>query len=150
MPVTPMMLLLVMLMMFPLSALSKSVLLGAGTGLGSCAAPPYRARKVHWVYGCPPFASCCTELGFCRSQVGIWLFFKSNNKLFYFTKLKNEFCLLNCNDNFAKLSQAQLQLCWLAWLDLISLNPATHPRPHPPGKLYFSASANQIIIVEYS
>merc|ERR1711874_192386 len=55
-------------MMMPVMTLSKSMLLGAGTGLGSCAAPPFRAAKVHWVYGCPPFASCCTELGFCRSQ----------------------------------------------------------------------------------
>merc|ERR1719187_1823991 len=69
MPVTPIMLILVMIVMLTPSALGKSVLLGAGTGLGSCAAPPYRAGKVHWVYGCPPFASCCTELGFCRSQV---------------------------------------------------------------------------------
>ena len=44
-------------------------LLGAGSGRGSCAAPPFRASEVHWRFGCPPFASCCTELGYCRSQV---------------------------------------------------------------------------------
>jgi len=60
--------LLVLLVPSSSAVLARSVLLGAGTGLGSCAAPPYRATKVHWVYGCPPFASCCTELGFCRSQ----------------------------------------------------------------------------------
>lgn len=45
-------------------------LLGAGSGRGSCAAPPFRAAEVHWRFGCPPFASCCTEFGYCRSQVG--------------------------------------------------------------------------------
>ena len=49
--------------------LNRPPLLGAGTGLNSCAAPPFRAKKVHWVYGCPAFASCCSEFGFCRSQV---------------------------------------------------------------------------------
>ena len=44
-------------------------LLGAGSGRGSCAAPPFRSAEVHWRFGCPPFASCCTELGYCRSQV---------------------------------------------------------------------------------
>ena len=48
---------------------AKSLLLGSATGLGSCASPPYRATKVHWVYGCPPFASCCSEFGYCRAQV---------------------------------------------------------------------------------
>ena len=43
---------------------------GAGSGPASCAAPPYRSREVHWKFGCPPFASCCTEFGFCRPQVG--------------------------------------------------------------------------------
>ena len=49
-------------------------LLGVGTGRGSCAAPPYRATEVHWRFGCPPFASCCTELGYCRSQVKMLLY----------------------------------------------------------------------------
>ena len=44
-------------------------LLGAGSGLGSCTAPPFRSSEVHWRFGCPPFASCCTEFGYCRSQV---------------------------------------------------------------------------------
>ena len=47
-------------------------LLGAGRGRGSCAAPPFRSTEVHWRFGCPPFASCCTELGYCRSQVRIY------------------------------------------------------------------------------
>ena len=47
-------------------------LLGAGSGRGSCAAPPFRSTEVHWRFGCPPFASCCTELGYCRSQVRIY------------------------------------------------------------------------------
>ena len=50
----------------------------------------------------------------------------------------------------AKLSQAQLQLCWLAELALISINPATPPPPSPhPGKVYLTALANQISTVEY-
>ena len=44
-------------------------LLGAGEGLGSCAAYPFRAHSVHWVGGCPPHAPCCSEFGFCRPRV---------------------------------------------------------------------------------
>ena len=36
---------------------------------GSCAAAPYRARKVDFVSGCPVINPCCSEFGFCRSQV---------------------------------------------------------------------------------
>ena len=44
-------------------------LLGAGEGEGSCAAPPFRALVVKWTHGCPGFAPCCTEYGFCRPLV---------------------------------------------------------------------------------
>ena len=44
-------------------------LLGAGEGEGSCAAPPFRAYTVKWTHGCPGFAPCCTEYGFCRPLV---------------------------------------------------------------------------------
>merc|ERR1711973_1033630 len=43
-------------------------LLGAGSGEGSCAAPPYRVTAVKWAGGCPAYASCCTEFGYCRGQ----------------------------------------------------------------------------------
>ena len=42
--------------------------LGAGTGLGSCRAYPYRAREVQWEV-CPAGAACCSEFGYCRPQV---------------------------------------------------------------------------------
>ena len=44
-------------------------LLGAGEGEGSCAAPPFRAYAVKWTYGCPAFAPCCSEFGYCRPLV---------------------------------------------------------------------------------
>ena len=44
-------------------------LLGAGEGEGSCAAPPFRAHYVKWTQGCPAFAPCCSEYGFCRPLV---------------------------------------------------------------------------------
>lgn len=65
---TIIMLVTTILLWFTTAAEAKSLLLGSATGLGSCAAPPYRATKVHWVYGCPPFASCCSEFGYCRAQ----------------------------------------------------------------------------------
>ena len=40
--------------------------LGAGTGEGSCAAYPFRSYDVQWKYGCPGFAPCCSEYGYCR------------------------------------------------------------------------------------
>merc|ERR1719219_1784238 len=43
-------------------------LLGAGTGEGSCAAFPFRAAAVKWALGCPAYASCCTEYGYCRGE----------------------------------------------------------------------------------
>merc|ERR1719244_1851216 len=49
-----------------LVSVARGGLLGAGTGEGSCAAPPFRAVQVQWSAGCPSFASCCSEYGFCR------------------------------------------------------------------------------------
>merc|ERR1712179_14239 len=43
-------------------------LLGAGTGDGSCRAAPYRAVVVQWAGGCPAYASCCSEYGYCRTK----------------------------------------------------------------------------------
>merc|ERR1739848_567015 len=48
------------------SASCHAGLLGAGTGEGSCAAAPFRAAAVKWPLGCPSFAPCCTEYGYCR------------------------------------------------------------------------------------
>merc|ERR1712200_372460 len=48
------------------SASCHAGLLGAGTGEGSCAAAPFRAVAVKWPLGCPSFAPCCTEYGYCR------------------------------------------------------------------------------------
>ena len=45
--------------------------LGAGRGSGSCPAPPFRTHpdNIHHLHGCPPWAECCTEYGFCHSKV---------------------------------------------------------------------------------
>ena len=51
------------------SRISSGNLLGAGKGLGSCAAYPFRSYEVHWALGCPPFAPCCSEFGYCRPRV---------------------------------------------------------------------------------
>ena len=47
----------------------RAGLLGYGTGEGSCAAAPFRAKWVKWGYGCPAFAPCCSEYGYCRPLV---------------------------------------------------------------------------------
>ena len=44
-------------------------LLGAGSGPGSCFAPPYRVASVEFPAGCPAALSCCTEYGYCRAEV---------------------------------------------------------------------------------
>merc|ERR1712168_1012875 len=53
-----------------LSASCHAGLLGAGTGVGSCPAAPFRANAaaIKWTLGCPAGAECCTEYGYCRSQ----------------------------------------------------------------------------------
>ena len=40
----------------------------AGTGEGSCKAPPYRAETVAWPEGCPDYAPCCSEYGYCHAR----------------------------------------------------------------------------------
>ena len=54
-----------------LSATTEAGLLGAGTGDGSCAASPYRAAEAElaWPQGCPEWAACCTEYGYCHPRV---------------------------------------------------------------------------------
>ena len=42
----------------------SSQLLGAGTGVGSCRAFPYRVEV------CPVETACCNEYGYCRTRVG--------------------------------------------------------------------------------
>ena len=50
---------------------SQGGLLGAGTGAGSCAAAPYRSSSVNWSGGCPAYAECCTEFGYCHDRVSL-------------------------------------------------------------------------------
>jgi len=50
------------------SRFTNGNLLGAGKGLGSCAAYPFRSYDVHWSLGCPHHASCCSEFGYCRPK----------------------------------------------------------------------------------
>ena len=54
--------------------LGQAGLLGAGQGDGSCAAPPFRAATADlaWPDGCPAWASCCTEYGYCHPRSS-WL-----------------------------------------------------------------------------
>ena len=60
------------LMILSASLLSVSLagLLGAGRGEGSCAAPPFRAptEELKWSEGCPEWAACCTEYGYCQPK----------------------------------------------------------------------------------
>ena len=39
-----------------------------GTGEGSCKAPPFRAETVAWPDGCPDYAPCCSEYGYCQTR----------------------------------------------------------------------------------
>merc|ERR1719468_168805 len=50
--------------------LSSAGLLGAGSGDGSCAASPFRTEEADlaWPRGCPAWASCCTEYGYCHPR----------------------------------------------------------------------------------
>ena len=45
-------------------------LLGAGYGHGSCRAAPFRSDDLDHVGGCPRYAECCTEFGYCHPRVG--------------------------------------------------------------------------------
>merc|ERR1719187_184424 len=47
-------------------------LLGAGYGAGSCAAAPFRSLAVDHAQGCPAYAECCSEYGYCHSRES-WL-----------------------------------------------------------------------------
>ena len=44
-------------------------LLGAGEGHGSCPAFPFRGSDLDHVAGCPRYAECCTEYGYCHPRV---------------------------------------------------------------------------------
>merc|ERR1711990_1053513 len=46
---------------------TSSQILGAGTGIGSCRAPPFRSSNVNWDV-CPPTQPCCSEYGYCRTR----------------------------------------------------------------------------------
>ena len=47
-----------------------SCLLGFGRDLGSCPAPPFRTdpADLAWPEGCPDFAPCCSEYGYCQTR----------------------------------------------------------------------------------
>merc|ERR1712154_678272 len=46
---------------------TSSQILGAGTGIGSCRAAPFRSANVNWDV-CPPNTPCCSEYGYCRTR----------------------------------------------------------------------------------
>ena len=48
--------------------MSQLLALGAGVGAGSCRAFPYQVVKVDWEV-CPAQVSCCSEYGYCRTEV---------------------------------------------------------------------------------
>lgn len=50
------------------AASTRAGLLGAGTGHGSCAAFPFRTDDLDHVGGCPRYAECCTEFGYCHGR----------------------------------------------------------------------------------
>ena len=41
----------------------------SGTGHGSCPAFPNRSDDIDHVGGCPRYAECCTEFGYCHPLV---------------------------------------------------------------------------------
>ena len=47
-------------------------LLGAGTGPGSCSAPPFRADSLAWSAGCPPYAEVYVVLYWILNIVLYW------------------------------------------------------------------------------
>merc|ERR1712110_839689 len=49
-----------------LISVAQCGLLGAGTGHGSCPAFPNRSDDIDHVGGCPRYAECCTEFGYCH------------------------------------------------------------------------------------
>jgi len=56
--------------------------LGSGTGAGSCPSAPFRAElsQIEHKEGCPEYAKCCTEYGYCHPRSS-WLsgFFRDCN-----------------------------------------------------------------------
>jgi hypothetical protein len=63
-------------------------LLGAGEGRGSCPASPYRGAKINWPNGCPLYVPCCTEFGFCKTEVRFCnIYLVTFSQPFYITSL---------------------------------------------------------------
>ena len=61
----------VLVLVLSLLSPGSCYLLGAGEGMGSCAAYPFRAVHVYWSKGCPHHAPCCSEFGYCRPRVSV-------------------------------------------------------------------------------
>ena len=63
-----------------LVSLSEAGLLGAGSGDGSCAASPFRTSEAElaWPEGCPAWAACCTEYGYCHPRVSDTMYIMSD------------------------------------------------------------------------
>lgn len=63
--------------------------LGAGTGAGSCPAAPFRAleEEIDHKSGCPGYAECCTEYGYCHPKVRESLPCCKNATLFHYPPL---------------------------------------------------------------
>merc|ERR1719219_2538597 len=53
---------------FLLTRCVQSGLLGAGRGHGSCPAFPFRSDDLDHVGGCPHYAECCSEYGYCHPR----------------------------------------------------------------------------------
>merc|ERR1712227_764347 len=60
-------LLLPVLLLVTMVTETSCQLLGAGTGVGSCRAFPFRSQEVNWNV-CPPSTPCCSEYGYCRTR----------------------------------------------------------------------------------
>ena len=75
----------------------KAGCLGAGVGAGSCPAAPFRAPidDIDHTEGCPAWAECCTEYGFCHPRVSEIM----SHTLFY--------------GNFFPVEVHKATLCWL-------------------------------------
>ena len=65
---------------------SSAGLLGAGEGEGSCAAAPFRAEEANlkWKIGCPAWAPCCSEYGYCQPKVMLRVWLNDQPVLYYF------------------------------------------------------------------
>ena len=47
---------------------TNNIHINLGTGDGSCRAAPFRSEAVQWTEGCPDFAPCCSEYGYCHTR----------------------------------------------------------------------------------